>query len=223
MLISHAHRFIYLKTLKTGGTSVEIYFEPYCVDPDREFVERHHRESEVSKWGIIGARGQPPNSARLWYNHMPASRVLELIGPELWSQYYKFCVVRDPFDKTVSSFWHHLSPAERLELQRADFERARGRFHEWVRTARHIMDRDAFSIQGTPVVDRFVRYEGLYAGLRAVCQDLGLPWEPSRLGRYKSGMRLRNEPLAQYYDEDTADRVRQLYRWEIEFFHYCAP
>lgn len=31
MLISHRKRFIFTKTAKTAGTSVESYFEQYCM------------------------------------------------------------------------------------------------------------------------------------------------------------------------------------------------
>ena len=223
MLISHVHRFIYLKTLKTAGTSVEIYFERYCTDPGRDFQELHHREMEVSKWGVIGARGQLYVPGRAWWNHMPAGRVLALIGPELWSQYYKFCVVRNPFDKMVSSFWHGLPAADLLRLQHAGFETVRSRFHDWLRTARHPMDREIFTIGSQPVMNRFVRYEDLHSGLAGVCKDLGLPWDASQLGRYKAGTRVRDEPFVQYYDRVATDLVHELFRWELEYFEYAEP
>ena len=31
MLVSHQKKFIFTKTKKTEGTSVESFFEPYCV------------------------------------------------------------------------------------------------------------------------------------------------------------------------------------------------
>lgn len=222
MLISHVHRFIYLKTAKTGGTSVEIYFERFCIDPSRNFEERHGRDEEVSKWGIIGSRRRSIQG-QTWYNHMTASRVRQLIGQELWNRYYKFCVVRHPCDKVVSLFWFRLPVAARLELQHAGFETVRDRFLNWVRNFEPIMDRRVFTINGLPVMDRFVRYESLHADLERVCRDLALPWELSRLGRYKSGTRLRDEPFFQYYDRVAADRVYGLYHWEFEYFKYLRP
>jgi hypothetical protein len=50
MLISHVCRFIFLKTLKTAGTSVEIYLEPYCVDPKSYSGEIHHRNRSGVSW-----------------------------------------------------------------------------------------------------------------------------------------------------------------------------
>jgi hypothetical protein len=223
MLISHQHRFIYMKTLKTGGTSVEIYFERYCVDPSKEFQERHEREAEVSKWGIVGARQYRAVGERRWYNHMPAGLVLAQIGPELWSDYYKFCVIRNPFDKLVSSFWHALPGSVRLELAHTGFDTVRNRFEEWLETTDHPMDRNIFTIRDQPVMDRFVRYEELERQLALVCQDLKLPWDPSRLGRFKSGARLRSEPYGEYYTQKGVRRVQELYRWELENFRYPSP
>jgi hypothetical protein len=222
MLISHLHRFIYMKTLKTGGTSVEIYFERYCTDPAKEFQALHERDSETSKWGVIGARGDRFVPGRTWYNHMPAGRVRALIGPELWNSYYKFCVVRNPYDKIVSHFWHGLPPEKRLHLASADFDEVRRQFQQWLTTADHPMDRTTFTISGLPVMNRYVRYEDLHAGLEDVCKNLGLPWEPSLLGRFKSDKRLRNEPYAKYYDRSSADLVGSLYQWEMQYFHYGA-
>ena len=212
-----------MKTFKTGGTSVEIYFERYCTDPDREFQEREERKTEISKWGIIAGRGQSSLLDRTWYNHMPAERVLQLIGPQLWNEYYKFCVFRNPFDKIVSSFWHNLQDTVRLDLQHATFDAVRECFQDWVRTADHPSDLNVFTIRGQPAMDRFVRYEDLQNELAAVCGHLGLPWDPSRLGRYKSGTRVRDEPFKHYYDRSAADVVRELYKWEFEYFRYDEP
>jgi hypothetical protein len=222
MLISHLHRFIYLKTMKTAGTSVEIYFERFCVDPTVGFEERHRRDQEVSKWGIIGCR-QRPIEGQTWYHHLPAAGVRQLVGPEIWTSYYKFCVIRNPYDKVVSAFWFWLTPKAREELQEADFEVVQSRFAKWVRDAQLPNDRSVFLIDGNPAVDRFVRFETLDTDLEGVCKDLALAWTPSALRRYKSGLRLRPEHFSRYYSPATSERVSAAYAWEIQYFGYALP
>ena len=39
--ISHKHKFIFLKTTKTAGTSVEAYLQPLCVPEGHVFRARH--------------------------------------------------------------------------------------------------------------------------------------------------------------------------------------
>jgi len=53
MLVSHKEEIHYTKTLKTAGTSVEVYFEPYCM-PEGEWSFGHARAEYVSQAGIIG-------------------------------------------------------------------------------------------------------------------------------------------------------------------------
>ena len=219
MLISHRYQYIYLKTMKTAGTSVEIYFERYCVDPAATFEERHYRQPQVSKWGVIGYRGSNPDG-HIWYNHMPASRVRELLGDDLWSRYFKFCVVRNPFDKVVSWFWFQLSDPARNKLGRVPFPVVRESFVAWARRAEFPLDRQVFMIGDEPVADYFIRYESLARDMQKVCRQLRLPWEPARLGRYKTGSRVRQEHFSMYYDAETESAVRSAYGWELEYFGY---
>jgi hypothetical protein len=219
MLISHVYRFIYLKTIKTGGTSVEIYFEPYCADPARCLPPAHERDQEISRWGIIGSRLRP-SDARTWRNHLPASEIRARIGAEMWKDYFKFCVIRNPFDKVVSLFWHELSLLNRAQLQRLPFAVVRKVFLDWIRNADLRLDRTIFTIAGSPAVDRFVRYESLSSDIEDVCRHLVLPWEPSKLGRYKANSRCRNEHVSLYHDAASASRVRRSYQWELDYFGY---
>jgi hypothetical protein len=52
MLISHRYRFICTKTVKTAGTSVENFFEEFCM-PEGEWTESHGRDEYESPTGII--------------------------------------------------------------------------------------------------------------------------------------------------------------------------
>lgn len=59
MLLSHSKRFIYLKTGKTAGTSVEIFFQPYCLPEEHicHHTPTHTMEETISEAGIVGYRG----------------------------------------------------------------------------------------------------------------------------------------------------------------------
>src|SRR5579863_5150628 len=151
MLISHVRKFIYLKTIKTGGTSVEIYFEPWCIDPTKRAGE-DIRDAESSQWGVVGSRGEQNDP--IWYNHASARQIRELIGEALWREYYKFCVVRNPFDKVVSCFWFTRSTPVREVLKNADFCAVRKTFAEWIRLAALPLDRSIYTIGDHALVDR---------------------------------------------------------------------
>ncbi len=221
MLISHSRRFIYLKTRKSGSTSVETYFEPWCIDPAKQ-PEGDTRDAECTRWGVVGSRGDTDDP--VWYNHLPASRIRELIGEEKWRRYYKFCVVRNPFDKVVSYFWFNVTEPLRAVLGNADFSVVRKSFSEWMQETEMLpFDRFVYLIDGKPAVNDFIRYERLPAGMARVCTRLEIPWEPERLTRYKSGFRIRTEHFSEYYTADAEEKLRSAFAWELEYFGYaCA-
>src|SRR5262245_49182832 len=133
MLVSHRKRFIYTKTIKTGGTSVEVYFEPYCFPPG-EYRFAHARAQYESAAGIVGFRGlKRADDGNYWYNHAPAAEIRARLGDDVWNGYFKFCVVRNPFEKLVSAFHHFALPKEQCDT--LTFPDIRARFKRWVRTA----------------------------------------------------------------------------------------
>src|SRR5437773_1040796 len=98
MLVSHKHKFIYAKTIKTGGTSVESFFEPFCMHAD-EWEFTHARDEYESTAGIIGYRGPALTDGQRvkWSPHMHAADMRQQLGPTVYDSYFKFCVIRNPF------------------------------------------------------------------------------------------------------------------------------
>ena len=101
MLISHSHRFIFVKTVKTAGTSVEAFLEPFCCPPGHR-VE-HWTPTLISDYGVVGQRWPENNLDSLgYYNHMPAVEIRERC-PQ-FDEYTRLTVVRDPYDRAISYF-----------------------------------------------------------------------------------------------------------------------
>jgi len=240
MLISHRKKFIYTKTVRTAGTSVEIFFEKYCM-PEGKWQLSHTREEYVSSEGIIGFRRKGRRGAK-WRNHMPAEEIKRRIGDDIWNRYFKFCVIRDPFDKLISEF-HFLSTRRdnytfrqrlvaiaRKMLGRANpidlvtGENNVDRFRSWIRKGGGVIDRDKYLIDGEMCMDFFIRFEDLEAGIRQVCQRLGVPFEPEGIPSINSGTRPRDGvAVNEYYDPETIDLVSKLYQFELETFGYRPP
>jgi hypothetical protein len=233
MLVSHTKQFIFTKTAKTAGTSVELYFEPWCM-PEGQWEPLHERDEYESETGIIGYRGFD-SSGKRWFNHMSAAKIRALLGEELWNSYFKFCVVRNPYDKLVSAYHHNerrrsepwsranyrykLRMALRPKFGSNDIER----FRSWISHGGGMFDSDKYLIDGKVCVDYFIRFESLLDGIRHVCDELGLPYEPERLPQLKAGMRPGKHGIADYYDAKTIETVKKRFAFEIETFGYELP
>lgn len=229
MLVSHRYRFIYTKTAKTAGTSVESFFERFCM-PDGEWEKAHGRDAYQSPTGIIGMRRKQIPAGTLWWNHMPAAAIKQQLSAEIWNSYFKFCVVRNPYDKCISAFEHfgRRDQPQALKLGLRDKVRAirmspeQTRFLDYVRHYPPI-DRDKYVIDGTFCLDDVIRFESLGDDIERICQRLGLPFDPSYLPSFKKGRRKEGAAFDRHYTPLSQQVVSRKFAFEIEQFGYQFP
>lgn len=131
--------------------------------------------------------------------------IVELLwGDQLWDQYFKFTIVRNPWDRAVSWLDYSLH-----ELgQKLAFE------HGLENTERPYW----FSPAGEPLADFYLRYESLETDYETLCQRLGMAHEA--LPKLRVGQRDRSKPYWEYYSEDTRDIVARKFDREIDYFSY---
>ena len=224
MLVSHKYRFIYTKTAKTAGTSVESFFERFCME-ESEWEQSHARDEYESATGIVGLRAAEIPANTKWFNHMPAATIRKQLGEEVWNDYFKFCVIRNPFDKCISAF-EHLGRNHKIKsLSLLDRFRMRGwsheqrRFYDYVKEAAPI-DRDNYVINGNFCLDDVIRYESLEDEIQRICQHLSLPFELEYLPSYKKGYRRPTATPKNLYTLRTQRYVEMIYAFEINYFGY---
>ena len=246
MLISHLKKFIFLKSRKTAGTSVEIYFERFCIpETDYRISDERPRES-VTSHGIVAPRGVKISlsdhekllNSNSWTEHMWAFDIRKKIGQHLWDEYHKFSIVRNPFDKVISSFWFakHISTkfdtlsqqeeTIRFFVKHKDYDIVE-QFRLYVRKRLPLSpafnDINVYSIDGRFVADSFLRYENLHEGIMCICSTLDIPYEPERLLRFKSDIRDNTVLPRDLYDEKTRSVVANLFALELKSFEYEFP
>ena len=133
-IISHRHKFIFLKTRKTASGSLEIALGRVCGPEDqlcptsdgKEFgVLEQNNQKKLYQAGVkdvgnlLGSvvkntlkSGKPGFGYSLHKmrriiksSHFNARNMKQVCGQEIWNSYYKFCFERNPFDRLVS-FYH---------------------------------------------------------------------------------------------------------------------
>ena len=197
MLVSHSHKFIYMKVGKTASSSIQSYFEQYCQD------------------GIIGL-----SSNKEWLDMMPALTVKEKVGDDVWNSYYKFCSIRDPYDKAISAFYwmkHEANlPIYHIEDERKEFEEYI--LHRVVVSPHR--DFKSYIIDDSFCLDDVIRYETLSADMLRVCNILDIPWNPDIFPNLKTGIRPANISISDLYTADTIEVIATTFAFDIEYFNY---
>ena len=190
MLVSHSHRFVYLKTHKAAGSSIYRLLERFCAPP--AFLESSARATSavhISAHGVWArlVDSQPttyrPHGQHGLQDHSQL-QILHAMLPEAFHRYHKIAAIRHPYDKVASAFffrlWNSYQKAPRENPLAAQLSRAEltARFSAYV-TPQPIVstgrnDYRYFFYQDRFCVDSVLRYEHLHADLQALNERLGL-------------------------------------------------
>lgn len=224
-LISHDHRFIFLKTRKTAGTSAEMYLQPFCTPPGTPVTE--WGEAIVSDHGIVGQRlgrdllqtPPPPGAVRdVWFSHQTVKSLRQQVPRRVWKTYEKITVVRNPFAKVLSGFFWRNRNATLPQDAKALITRFRN--HVVKRTFTTDVDiTHEQRLFGKPrlVAQTILRAEHLATDLAALAARLGLDTARTNLPVTKnSGSAPRAIPLGDWYDTPTTDIVRRRLAWMFD-------
>jgi hypothetical protein len=228
MIISHEHKFIFLKTKKTAGTSIELALSQLCGPGD--IIAPLTAVDEALRAGGRGAQNwrlhgwwqspRPLFERRLFkftaedygfYNHMPAVEAKALLNDDkIWRSYFKFAFDRNPWDRQVSAYHFRYRGKERPPSFPYFLDRdRRARLNNY----------EIYSIDGEPCVDFLGRFETLEEDFQRALSQLRLKFEHA-LPRAKSGIRQHNKHYRDYYDDRTREVVGGWYDREIKLLGY---
>ncbi|MBP0617054.1 hypothetical protein [Jiella mangrovi] len=212
MIASFSNNFIFLKTRKTGGTSVEIVLSSWCDAGDVcTVVSPVDEVTRASFGGILPV--EEYKGAKV-FNHMNAAHVRKIF-PTLWRDAFEFTIERHPYEKVISRvYWRIGRRGGNVDQEyEAELERTlqMGDF----------VDRDLYSIGGKIVVDEVIDYPDMWPRL----SELGRAWghtvpdeKPNAKGQHRKDRRAAADILS----ERQKSRIREIAAFEFETFGYAA-
>jgi len=212
VIVSHEHGFVFMKTRKTAGTSVEIALSRVCGPDD---VITPIVEDDEALRRAAGGRGpqhfEAPPLERKAFNHMPVSMVRRMLGRKRFESYFSFAIERNPWDAVVSLYHWKYRASEP------------GDFAEYVASEAveefATKNQRIYRLDGRVAVDRVLRYEALAEELATVWSELALPGSPD-LPHAKAGTRPRSASYRSYYDDASRERVAELFAAPIAELGY---
>ena len=208
MIVSHRHKFIFLAVPRTGTHAVREALAPFLGEADWQ------QEALVR-----GTRSPVPMLARLGHGHVSARQAQAHLPGCMWRSYFKFAVVRNPYDRFVSvCAMLNKRNAGYAGNETAFMKRALGvpRFRARVlaRPQAHLLTDAA----GQVAVDFVGRFETLHCSFREACRRIGLPEVALRTVNATD-----HAPYRAYYDDELVRLVSRFFQEDFVAFGYrCA-
>jgi hypothetical protein len=224
VIVSHKYKFIFWKPYKVAGSSIIQALGKQCGEDD--IVGSPHELEGLPDYSknmpTITGRRLPLASAAIPY------MIRSAVGAEVFDSYFKFTIVRNPWDCTVSEYWNYWvhdqlpsvdPPAPDITNQ--DFL---DHFNFGVRPMansryknRRIFCRNRrYWCAWQP--DYFLKFEKLNEGYQYICNKFDIPVEP--LPHMKKQYRRDTSHYSKYYTKETRGIVESHYRDIIKTCKY---
>ncbi|MDG2384095.1 MAG: sulfotransferase family 2 domain-containing protein [Pirellulaceae bacterium] len=230
MIISHRYKYIFLKTNKTAGTSIEIALSKYCgpkdiitpIAPEDEEIRSKlgYRGSQnyQNTWGHYQLRDwiQLPSQGKRkdpYFNHVGAKEVRKNIGARVWNSYFKFCFERNPWDRMISHYHYRWGGRNK---------------EDWPPLSQHIESHSQilkergcgiYTIDGGVAVDKICRFESIEEELESIRLRLHMP-KKLELPRAKSQYRKDKRHYREIFGEAERQKVAELFSYETALLGY---
>ena len=205
LIISHRHRFIFFAQPRTGGHSIRAALQPHLGPEDWQ------QQALTAQ-----LRLPVPKLAAIGHGHIALRQVQACLPERLWRDYFKFTVVRNPYDRFVSvcAFLQRdnpLFPGNEMFFLRDAIQRKSVRRRTLMRPQVELLQ-DASGRLG---MDHIGRYETLDESFSQACRLAGLP--ELELPRVNAS---RHPAWRACYDAPLLEAVRAFYRRDFELLGY---
>ncbi len=223
MIVSYSKNFIFIKTKKTAGSTVEAVLATGCAKSDivthpsvkyigldpTELGGKHRFDIEVDEDIESKRYGRKRGD---FYNHMSAEELSQKMESAFWAGALKLTVERHPYEKVVSQTYYRLNKRQRTN---GDFDKHLDRM---VRKGDYV-GFERWSIAGKSIIDEFIRQETLQADMARIGERLGITM-PAELPRLKSRSRIDRRPAREILNDEQKQIVFERCRQEFEILGY---
>jgi len=210
VLVSHAHKFIFVLTPSVWAETAERFLEPFCKDPTpgRQQLGSACCSEHVCECGIVGRRGRGGTGSK-WLGGLHIGTIKRHLGLEKFNEYTKIAVTVNPYEHV-----YHKFSGNGKNIQS-------GRFESFVNnTVNHPDDLPLISVNRKPIIDCWIRRDHFKDDLIELCRDLSLPLTIDGLDGLDSLIKPNVVSWKGKYTPSARDKVSTVYKWSIDKFGY---
>ncbi len=201
MPVFDSHKLIFIHIPKNGGESIYRYMGYPHLD--------HRKPNNTLVYGV---------TKHFCLQHLTCNQMVKhgFVSPEKFQEYYKFAIVRNPYDRLVSEyFWKGMNWQERYNSFEK-FVRALPKLMKLVQYA-HFIPQHQFITDNNDniIVDDVLRFENYSEQISGLLSKFNIEADTNK--KYNHSQRGSYE---QYYTDDLKKIVQQYYEKDFEMFGY---
>jgi chondroitin 4-sulfotransferase 11 len=157
---------------------------------------------------------------RKW-DHRKYSAYIKQFGAEVWTEYFTFSFVRNPWSRVLGHYmWRKQKATDIRKGDDLSFRDWVLQFENNIKGPQSLGDKgipqyeELFSA-GVQLVDFIGRFENLQQDFNIVCDKIGIPRK-----QLPHVNKTRHKHYTDYYDDETREIVAERYAKDIEYFGY---
>jgi hypothetical protein len=210
-MILHKHKLIFIHIPKNAGSSIESFFgvKPF--------------DWKIPNYDVL--TGWCPKRC-IHLQHATPKQLLEteLISEEIWDSYYKFAIVRNSWERSLSDYvWVLKSTGVSGSFK--EYLNREGKFKHCLsdnndpgNRADHLIPQTEFTHKDKkPVLDKIIRFEKLSEEFNNICETVGI--DCAALPHKKKGVISQNH-YSYFYSNELEQLVSDIYQDDIQAFNF---
>ena len=211
MVISHSKKFIFIHNYKVAGTNIENALTPYS---NKTFWKSGFRDQLKFLFNSY-----PSIYSSDFQSHITAAELKNSIPEEMFSSYFKFGFVRDPWDWQVSLYCYILKMKEHHQHKMVKKMKCFDEFIEWRANDDLFLQKQFFySPDGECLMDYIGKFETVNASMRKLFDMFSLDIAMPHLNKSRD-----EAGYLHFYTPYSIDLVAEAYREDLETFGYTKP
>lgn len=207
MILSHSKKFIFIKTRKCGGTSIQNTLLEFCNEND--FVTKGYNN--------LMNKNKNPFEEFSSLNEIKKYTNIDL------NDYFKFGVVRNPFSVTLSRYLYQIRMGRLRETP------TKNNFNSWVKNIYFVPGKQfnyqgdgtrnlLFDSEGDRIVDFIAQLENIEFDFEYIKKKLNLDKEVKL--KKDNVSNTSNIDYRDWMDDESKNLIEENFKFELDYFNY---
>lgn len=208
-MISLDKQFIFIHVPKTAGSSIQRVLQPFAQPPNRSQYRR-----------LMSHLPVPEDPSKAWFRRHDKAWWLKMKMPRaMFDEFYKFAVVRNPFEWAISFYFFRKQVSKHPKHERT-VAGGFGEFLRYLEWKNRVMGIQQCTwvtdLKGRIIVDDLIRFEAINERFPQILQRLGID-EETALPRQNE---TAHEDYQIYYSAKDRERASRLFARDLDMFGY---